>query len=162
MNSPVDLIDSICGFLRNSPIMNMDLATKKDEDRAPQIIAGYLPPKKSVPDPDFPFVIVRLESFEDKLDGATANVSMIVGTYSEDAQDGWRDVANIATRIWSELFRKRVVADKYRIEYPCKFTLMDEQPFPQWVGMLSTMWTIAHPIEEILEKEVIVDGEFFK
>ena len=98
MNSPVDLIDSICDFLRNSTIMNMDLATKKMK-KALQVIAGYLPPKKSVPDPDFPFVIVRIESFEDKLDGATANVNMVIGTYSEDAQDGWRDVVNIATRV---------------------------------------------------------------
>ena len=113
MNSPVDLIDSICDFLRNSMIMNMDLATKKDEEKALQVIAGYLPPKKSVPDPDFPFVIVRIESFEDKLDGAIANINMVIGTYSEDAQDGWRDVVNITTRIWSELFRKRVVAGKY-------------------------------------------------
>lgn len=162
MNSPVDLIDSICDFLRNSTIMNMDLATKKDEEKALQVIAGYLPPKKSVPDPDFPFVIVRIESFEDKLEGAIANVNMVIGTYSEDAQDGWRDVVNIATRIWSELFRKRIVADKYRVEYPCEFILPEEQPFPQWIGMLSTVWTIAHPVEEILEKEVVIDGEFFR
>jgi hypothetical protein len=162
MNSPVDLIDSICDFLRNSTIMNMDLATKKNEERAPQIIAGYLPPKKSEPDPDFPFVIVRLEGFEDNLESAIASIAMEIGTYSKDAQDGWRDVVNIATRIWSELFIKRVVADRYRVEYPCKFILPEEQPFPQWVGMLSTVWTIAHPVEEILEKEVVIDGEFFK
>jgi len=162
MNSPVDLIDSICDFLRNSTIMNMDLATKNDDEKAPQITAWDLPPKKSVPDPDFPFVTVRLERFEDNSDGATANVNIIVGTYSRDAQDGWRDVVNIATRIWSELFRKRIVADKYRVEYPCEFILPEEQPFPQWIGMLSTVWTIAHPVEEILEKEVVIDGEFFR
>ena len=75
MNSPVDLIDSICDFLRNSTIMNMDLATKKDEEKALQVIAGYQPPKKSVPDPDFPFVIVRIESFEDKVRGRNRQMS---------------------------------------------------------------------------------------
>lgn len=171
--SPVDLIDAICEFLSVS-VKDLQLKTQKDDIRPPQIIAGYLPPKNpkkpELQEEDFPFVIVRLLSFEDisekgggaGRDYAQAIVKLVIGTYSHDAQDGWRDVANTATRVWIDLFKKRVIAKKYRVEYPCRFEMPEEQPYPQWVGEITTNWIIARPLEEIYDKEVILDGEFFK
>jgi hypothetical protein len=55
-----------------------------------------------------------------------------------------------------------VIAKKYRVEYPCRFEMPEEQPYPQWIGEMTTNWIIARPLEEIYDKEVIQDGEFFK
>ena len=94
-------------------------------------------------------MIVRLVKGEDTQEGATLTVKIIVGTYSEDAQEGWRDVANIIQRIWQELFKKRVVAKKFRLEYPMNFEMPEEQPYPEWIGIMTTTWTLPHPIEEV-------------
>lgn len=171
--SPVDLIDAICEFLTLT-VKDLQLKTQSGDERPPQIVAGYLPPKNpkkpELQEDDFPFVIVRLISLEDVSEKgggtdrnyAQAVVKLVIGAYSHDAQDGWRDVANIATRVWIDLFKKRVIAKKYRVEYPCRFEMPEEQPYPQWIGEMTTNWIIARPLEEIYDKEVIQDGEFFK
>lgn len=152
MITPVLLVDELKAFLEEV-VANNWLETKApDRNKPPQIVTGYLPPKDPVrADPDFPFVIVRLAEGTDTQEGATVTVKIIVGTYSEDAQNGWRDVANIIQRIWTELFRKRVLAKKYRVEYPMKFEMPDEQPYPEWVGIMTTVWTVAQPLEEVAD-----------
>ena len=171
--SPVDLVDAICEFLTIT-VKDLQLKTQRGDTRSPQIVAGYLPPKNpkkpELQEEDFPFVIVRLISLEDtsekggsaSKDYAQAVVRLVIGTYSHDAQDGWRDVANTATRIWIDLFRKRVIAKRYRIEYPYLFEMPEEQPYPQWIGEMTTRWTMPRPLEEIYDQEVVLDGEFFK
>lgn len=109
--TPILLIDELKGFLEGV-VKNYWLETNRDINKPPQVITGYLPPKKSTPDPDYPFVIVRLVEGTDNQEGATIIIKIIVGTYSEDAQNGWRDVANIIQRIWVELFRRRVIDRK--------------------------------------------------
>ena len=173
MSNPADLIDAICEFLTVT-VKDLQLKTQGGDGRPPQIVAGYLPPKNpkkpELQEEDFPFVIVRLISLEDvgekgggtSKDYAQAVVRLVIGTYSHDAQDGWRDVANTATRIWIDLFKKRVIAKKYRIEYPCLFEMPEEQPYPQWIGEMTTRWVVPRPLEEIYDQEVILDGEFFK
>jgi len=150
--TPVLLVDEIKSFIEEV-VKNYWLETNKDTNKAPQVVTGYLPPKKSTPDPDYPFVIVRLVEGSDSQDGATVTVKIIVGTYSEDVQNGWRDVASIIQRIWTELFKKRIIAQKYRVEYPMKFEMSEEQPFPEWVGIMTTTWTVAHPVFEEVEYE---------
>lgn len=171
--SPVDLIDAICEFLTLT-VKDLQLKTQSGDQRPPQIVAGYLPPKNpkkpELQEEDFPFVIVRFISLEDVSeksggtgrDYAQAVIKLVIGAYSHDAQDGWRDVANTATRIWIDLFKKRVIAKKYRIEYPCLFEMPEEQPYPQWIGEMTTRWIVPRPLEEIYDQEVILDGEFFQ
>lgn len=145
--TPTLLVDELRNFI-DDVVKNYWLETNKDLNKPPQVVTGYLPPKKSTPDPDYPFVIVRLVEGTDNQESATVTVKIIVGTYSEDAQNGWRDVANIIQRIWTELFKRRVIAKKFRVEYPMKFEMPEEQPFPEWVGIMTTNWTVAHPVLE--------------
>ncbi|MDI3534823.1 MAG: hypothetical protein PWQ82_1188 [Thermosediminibacterales bacterium] len=145
---PTLLVDELRNFI-DDVVKNYWLETnKQDLNKPPQVVTGYLPPKKSAPDPDYPFVIVRLAEGTDNQEGATVTVKIIVGTYSEDAQNGWRDVASIIQRIWTELFKRRIIAKKYKVEYPMKFEMPEEQPFPEWVGIMTTNWTVAHPVLE--------------
>lgn len=153
MITPVLLVDELKAFLEDV-VKNYQLDTNRLGDvKPPQVVTGYLPPKHAGPEPDFPFVIVRLIDGIDEEDGATVTVKIIAGTYSEDAQQGWRDVANILQHIWQELFKRRVIANRFRVEYPMKFEFPEEQPYPQWIGIMTTIWTVAHPVLEGLEYE---------
>ncbi|MGF9822625.1 hypothetical protein ABE430_08900 [Brevibacillus agri] len=118
--------------------------------KAPQVIAGYLPEKKPVQKqnvPDFPYVIVRYLQEEDDNDGVIASVKIIVGTYSQDAQDGWRDPLNILTRIKQDLLARPVFGESFRVEKPIKTELPEEQPFPEWWGAI-TLQVIMPQMEE--------------
>lgn len=148
MITPVLLVDELRDFIETI-VQNYWLETNRGTSKPPQVITGYLPPKDPTKeDPDFPFVIVRLSDGTDDQDGATITVHIIVGTYSRDSQQGWKDVAGIIERIWTELFKRRTIGNKFRVEYPMKFEIPEEQLYPQWVGVMTTTWTVAHPVLE--------------
>lgn len=151
MSTPVLLVDELQTFI-GGVVGDYQMETNRPNlSKAPQVIAGYLPPKKSdsSSDPDFPFVIVRLIEGTDTQDDAKVVIKIIAGTFSEDAQSGWRDPVNILQRIRTELLKRRVVGGKFRLEFPLKIEMPEEQPFPEWVGFMTTTWTIAQPVEEV-------------
>lgn len=148
MITPVLLIDELETFLEEI-LKNYSLETDRGSRKEPQIVSGYLPPKNSGPEPDFPFVIVRLTEGVDKEDEARVTVKIIVGSYSEDTQQGWRDTANIIQHIWQELFKCRIIANRFLIEYPVRFEFPEEQPYPYWVGVMITEWVVAKPVMEV-------------
>jgi hypothetical protein len=150
MSTPSLLIDALRGFV-DGIVKEYWLETnRREKSKPPQVVMGYLPAKNSTPEPDYPFVIIRLAEGTDKKDGSTVVVKIIVGTYSEDSQNGWRDVANIIQRLRFELFKHGVVGKKFRVEYPMKFEIPEEQPYPEWIGIMTTTWAMAQPVEEVL------------
>lgn len=126
------------------------LETKRDENSSPRVYEGYLPQKKKGNmESEFPFVLLRLLSAGDDGEFADVHIKIIVGTYSKDDIEGWKDTANILQRIYQELGKKGVLENKYRVERPIRYTLPEEQPYPEWFGEMETKWTIARPITEL-------------
>lgn len=148
MSTPVLLVDELKVFIEGV-VSDYRLDTKQAElSRAPQVLAGYLPPKEPN-STDYPFVIVRFIEGTDAQDEGKAVIKIIAGTYSEDAQAGWRDPANILQRIRTEFLKRRIVGGKFRLEFPLKIEMPEEQPYPEWIGFMTTTWTIAQPVEEV-------------
>lgn len=149
--TPIVLVDTMIKFIE--PVVeNFELQSNvPDIKKAPQVIGGFLSEKKRSQEqdpPDFPFVIVRYIDDEDKGDGTNvATVKIIVGTYSEDYQDGWRDCMNVVIRIKEELLKQRIIGGPFRVEYPIKIELPEEQPFPEWAAFL-TVKIIMPSIQE--------------
>lgn len=150
MSSPVLLVDELKAFVEKVVQSYVLETNKADVEKPPQVAAGYLPAKKSGPDPDYPFVLARLIDNNDTRDGSTATVKIIAGTHSEDEQEGWRDPANILLRIRGELLKRRIIGGKYRLELPLKIEIPEEQAFPEWVGFMTTTWAYAQPMEEVI------------
>jgi len=146
--TPIILIDKLIEFL--TPVVaEFDLQSNVETVRkAPQVLAGYLPAKLPLQTiPDFPYVLVRYIEDTDAEDADTAIVKIYVGSYSEDAQDGWRDAMNILTKTKTALMRKRFFGP-FKIERPIKTELPEEQPFPEWIAILTLNVTMPHVIEE--------------
>ena len=61
-------------------------------------------------------------------------------------------------RIKLKLFEKRILDKKFRIEYPFKITLYEDQPYPQWMCEGISTWIIPRPVEVLEEKESDVYG----
>lgn len=139
----VQLVDCLVKFLKDV-VKDYNLETKVNGvKKAPEVYAWDLPHKSSKSDivAVFPFIIVRLLTEEDAGEENMANIRLIIGTYSEDEQDGWRDLANIATRIKIALKSVQVI-DSFALGEKIKFEIFEEQPFPQWFAEMDLSFTI--------------------
>ncbi|MDT8901837.1 hypothetical protein [Anaeroselena agilis] len=128
----------------------LQFTTPKGAHRAPQVVDGYLPPK----DPknhntteDFPYVIVRYLSDETDEEGATAQVKVICGVYSDDDRQGWRDLLNLMSSIKTFLLSNRLFGGCFSVELPLKREIPEEQPVPEWQGVLTLNVSIPSIME---------------
>ncbi len=149
--TPLLLIDELRMFLENIAKTYI-LETGKSQPKAPQVVEGWLPPKESQDTPDIPYIIIRLTEGEDTDEVARATIKILVGTYSED-NDGWKDSMNILLRIRERLLTMRTIENKFRIELPLKWKLFEEQPYPIWIGEITTNWIVALPLEQAKEDD---------
>ncbi|MBP2655888.1 MAG: hypothetical protein H6Q73_3457 [Firmicutes bacterium] len=137
----------------------LQLVTQKGTARAPQVVSGYLPPK----DPkdidgveDFPYVIIRYLSDNSDDDGATAQVKVICGVYSDDDQRGWQDLMNVMNAIRTHLLRQMAFGKCFSVELPVKREIPEEQGAPYWEGW----FTLEISIPTILEEDDYVKRFF--
>lgn len=114
-------------------VKDLLLPVQKGEVRPPKVIEGYLPPKRSGVDDDFPCVIIRPEKGEVEENAANISAVLIVGCWSEEF-DGYKHCVNVMERIKSALvtMENGTLADKYILQYPIKWELAPEQPYPFW------------------------------
>jgi len=136
-------------------LQEMKLPTDVDGEpkRAPNIIDGFLPPKrgkgKGPERGEFPFVIVRPGAGEDTAHNAASDtVRLVIGVSrrcADDAlsDDAYRDWMAIKERIRTDLLMQPVVGGRFRVEYPLRWDVPDDQPAPQFLGVLEVNFTQA-------------------
>lgn len=148
--TPIVLVDELVQFIKTVVkefVLNSNVTGIRKE---PQVIGGYLGEKKPGQDqnpPDYPYVVVRYLEDEDNGQQDTAIVRIIAGTYSEDAANGWRDALNVLTRIKYALLKQKFFGP-FKVEYPVKMELPEEQPFPEWVALMTVNVVIPRTEEE--------------
>jgi len=125
------------------------LETKGQELRAANVLDGWLPPKDADDRDRYPFLIVRpaqgADSAQGADEGAVATFEIIVGTYS-DTDDGWFDVMVMIDAIRLELAEAPVLErTSYQHVGPLAWAIPEEQPRPQWHGVVTTNWTLPRP-----------------
>ena len=136
-------------------VKDMRLPVKNGAPRPPKVIDGYLPPKRSSIDDDFPCVIVRPEGGEDNQRDSSISAVLIIGCYSEEF-DGYKHSVNVMERIKSTLatMKNGTLAYRYVLKHPIKWELSQEQPYPYWqVEMTLNFGYRAPQIEEELDWE---------
>lgn len=142
------LIDDLVAYLETAFKENL-LLSEEGDYKPPQIVNGWLPHKRSSgpKDRDFPFIIVRPKS------GATTDhansqvtIQLLLGTYSEE-YDGYQHNMQLLARLRLALFGlpSLTLNNRYRIEYPLKWELFDDQPWPEWAMKVETNWTVYTP-----------------
>lgn len=124
----------------------LPVENEKDNPRAPKIINGYLPPKHSEKGDDFPFVLVRPEGATSDMGETEVTVAIIIGCYTEE-YDGHEYCLNVMTRIRNALtsMKDGRLADKYVLNFPIKWDIVPEQPWPQWQLDMETKWCFNTP-----------------
>lgn len=129
-------------------VKNFRLPTEKGKElSAPQIVNGFLPPKRSSVKDDFPFVLVRPTDCEMNRGSQEIKVSIIVGCYSEEF-DGYEYCVNVSERICEKIatLEMETLKKKYQMRFPIRWNVPNEQPFPQWQAEIETIWTYNSPM----------------
>lgn len=139
------LIDALMQRLRDC-LKDLKLATdvEGEEPRAPMVVDAFLPPKRSKghQQGEFPFVIVRATGGADEAqDDAAVRLRLVVGVFSESEQ-GYRDWMAVKERIRVDLLSKPVLDGRFRFMHPLVWDLQEEQPVPQWVGVIEVAYTV--------------------
>lgn len=118
----------------------------KDVIRAPKVFDGYLPPKKTLPDDDFPFVVVRADAGTSDRGQTTVTVSLIIGCYTTET-DGYAHCLEIMEKIRLALCKmeNQTLDRRYQLEFPITWSNVPEQPYPQWQLEMTTKWTFNTP-----------------
>lgn len=107
--------------------------------RAPALVAGWIPPKRSASEPRPPLVLVRPVRGSDADDGSRVTVQLLFVTHSEDAA-GWRDLGNLIQRVRSSLTETRTLGP-FHLDLPLEWEIWDDQALPEWSGRILTTWT---------------------
>lgn len=139
----LSMTDEIVDFLTDK-LSDMSLQTK-DENvfKAPTVYDGYLPPKKNArrgeddtEQDDYPFVIVRFLFEKDNLkDSNVMKFRLLVGTYSKDERQGWRDTLDVMNHIKFALKEVGSVGPGL-LTGEIEAALFEEQMKPLWRGVM--------------------------
>lgn len=144
--NPIGLVDELVKHI-GEVVKNYDLTTKiEGVNKIPSVYAGYLPPKddddEELTPNDYPFVIIRFLSDEDEIDADNlASVRIVIGTHSEDDQNGWRDPLNIATRLKIALKKKQTFGP-FALTGKVQTELFEEQLRPYWHAIMDLSFHI--------------------
>lgn len=146
--SSLFLEKSLVAFLKEKVSPTIKLANKHGQKVHPAVYSGFLPPKGDDLEVEFPFLLVRLNSFNtDGNSNCTVQVGIFICTYdaSRDFQ-GYQDGVLLAERIRRMLLQKRVLDNKFEIDPNVLGALPDQQAWPQWQTELNVSFTYAAPI----------------
>lgn len=140
-----ELVRALQAFLAEA-LKDFGMPTKDGKLRPPKIIDGYLPPKRSGTDEDFPFVVVRPDSGTTDQNAVNVEVTLIVGAYTEET-NGYLYCLNAMTRIRNALLslRNGCLADRFLLVGEFSWKNLEEQPWPQWNLFITTNWMTNAP-----------------
>ncbi len=121
-----------------------------------EVYAGFPPVRTSRDETPSCVYCVPTEA-NDSAAGAS-DVKLMIGLsiYDADKDSGGRSLYNLAEHIRQALLKKRTLGGRNRLILPLKTEIPTEQPFPEWVGVITATYTIA-----FIEEEGIDYGETF-
>lgn len=143
-----ELARNLREFIKDA-VKDFRLPVAKEENaRAPKVYDGYLPPKRSEPGDDFPFVVVRPDAATSEQYMTEVTVSIIIGCYAKPEEyDGHEYCLNVMTRIRNALtsMENGRLAERYVLNFPINWNIVPEQPWPHWQLDMETKWSFNTP-----------------
>lgn len=103
-----------------------------------------LPAKKSQKDTDhYPYIIIRVMEGEDQdiEHEDTCKIGFIIGTFDDaDNYQGYKDVMNLIEKVKHRLFTKQYYEKQFKIDYPFKWLIHDDDTYPYYFGGIESNW----------------------
>jgi hypothetical protein len=101
------------------------------------------------PQLDLPAIVVQFDDThtDDPLSekGKIVRISLIVGLINNNPQNGIATTLQVAETLEKYFIDNPVLIDEFRLEYPTKIKLFNEQPHPQYFCGLEMDWNVPQP-----------------
>lgn len=154
----VELMNNLADFLR---AVVKDYSTNQEAGVLPvAVYAGY-PPVRTDYEEKESFIYVLATEWEDKEDGTFSTCKAEIGfsIYDDNKTEGCFSLYNIMEHVRQALLKKRTLAGRNRLELPLKSVVSDDQPWPQWQGIITATYTLGQPMEEEVDYGEIYGGQ---
>lgn len=131
-------------------LSNFKLRNAKNEDSHINIYTQNLPRKKEKNDTSqYPYVLVCFNDMS-IADETEVKLYFLIGIIDNNQDNqGFRDVLEIANKLYIGLFNEPVVEHKFKMERECEIMLQQEDTFPYFIGGMTTTWKLPVTVTEI-------------
>ena len=144
-----ELMENLAEFL--TVLVEEYESQQSDGELVPvKVYPGYMPIKTNARETESCIYVLVLEC-EDNSDQSEAKVEIGFSVFDNNSVEGWRRLFNLMEHVRQALLKKRTIAKKHRLQLPIKSKVAEEQPFPQWQGLMITTYTLGKPVEEEIE-----------
>ena len=128
-----DLTHSLAKELR-AVLRNYKCIAEGQADKRVTVYEQYMPSDYFEEDSYYPCVIVSFSEMEDGEVDSVATYIISVGVFGGYKDDGWRDLFNIAESIRQYLLKDSVICERYVVERPIAYEVLETQPEPFYWG----------------------------
>ena len=92
------------------------------------------------------------EVIQDENDDNICSIYFLVGLNDKNEnRQGHFDVANVLNLISERFLKKRLIADRFRIQFPVSKKFQEDDTWPKFFGGMTTLWTVNKPMIEETE-----------
>jgi len=141
----IDLLDALAEESKEA-LKGFRLRSAKENLIPINIYTQNLPVKREKEDESlYPYVRVCFDEEEiaSRDDPLVVYVYFIIGVIDKEKdKQGFRDVLQIANTIYQHLFRKGIIADAFRPDYPFKIALQKDETYPYFIGGIESRWEL--------------------
>ncbi len=144
-----ELMENLAEFLSGA-VKEYVTQQSKGELVPVKVYPGY-PPIKTTSRETESCIYVLVTECEDTEEQTLAKVEIGFSIFDSDPAEGWRSLYNLMEHVRQTVLKTRTVAKKHRLQLPIKSKLADDQPFPQWLGLIEVKYTLGKPVEEEMD-----------
>lgn len=141
----IDLLDALAEESKEA-LKGFRLRSAKENLIPINIYTQNLPVRNEKGDENiYPYVRVCFDEEEiaSRDDPLEVYVYFIIGIIDKEKdKQGFRDVLQIANTIYQHIFRKGIIANAFRPDYPFKIALQKDDTFPYFVGGIDSKWEL--------------------
>lgn len=145
--TPLDLIEDMSKFCEEV-LSGYEMIAEYQGNKKISIYRQNIPLPDFANDTYMPCVTVSVEKVVDDEEFDTIAILVLtISVYGGEDEQGWRDLFNIAERLRQNLLLNPCLAEKYPLELPIEFSVMDykEQPKPFFIGEMAMAYRIGTP-----------------
>lgn len=156
--TPIVLLDNLAEFVKEATA-NIVLQVKTDpgtqQKERPAEIHKMRLPRKEDSTKRIPYILLQIltgkDSHENGQQQSRCQIRIVVGTYSEDQNQGAYDVLNIILRIRTELERVGIIASQFCLQDPLEYLIYPDDYHPYYFGEMITNWSLPEIKREVEE-----------
>lgn len=149
-------LEAIQKFLQVNVAPNIKLRKPNDKKVTdyklinPSIHIGWIPPNGYLPpeiEAAIPCAIIGHDEGQNDGEESELNIRLSFAIWNPGFQDteqnltpsfdGYKDLLNFIEKTKQELISKRIIGGKTKVEFPVKWGMYQEQPYPYWYGYIT-------------------------